>query len=85
MAKIILEGKEKEIKDGEAIKETCRDLGVPFGCESGVCQTCKIVVLEGQDNLELKNETEEGNQLSVNERLACQCMIKSGSVKIKLA
>ena len=85
MAKIILEGKEKEIKDGEAIKETCRDLGVPFGCESGVCQTCKIVVLEGQDNLELKNETEEGNELSVNERLACQCRIKSGSVKIKLA
>ena len=85
MAKIILEGKEKEIKDGEAIKETCRDLGVPFGCESGVCQTCRIVVLEGNSNLDPKNETEEGNQLPDNERLACQCRIKSGIVKIKLA
>ena len=85
MSKIILNGKEKEIKDGEAIKETCRDLGVPFGCESGVCQTCKIVVLEGAENLQPKNETEEMNQLSQNERLACQCKIKSGVVKIKIA
>ncbi len=85
MAKIILNGKEKEIKDGEAIKETCRDLGVPFGCESGMCQTCKIVVLEGQKNLEPKNEREEDNQLQTNERLACQCKIKSGVIKIKLA
>ncbi len=86
MAKMIFEdtGEEIELEDGSPIAEQCEEAGVPFACTEGVCGTCVIEVTEGMENLSEFNEAEADflGELD-NERLACQCKIKSGSVKIK--
>ena len=51
MAKLIFDGKEIDVPDGEPIKEYGRQLGVPFGFEHGGCGTCKIDILSGAENL----------------------------------
>jgi len=86
MAKIILENNKKEaqIPNGNQIKDTCELLGVPFGCKQGICGTCIIEVAEGMINLEVKNEREEEKGLFPNQRLACQCVIKGGTLRIKV-
>lgn len=84
MAKIITEeGKEKEVPDGEPIKEACKELGIPFGCEDGQCGTCMIEVEEGQENLGELNDKEKNMGMDETHRLACQCKLKSGLIKIK--
>ena len=56
-----------------------QDLGVPFGCESGICSTCLIHIKSGAENLSPKTEQEEftlearGSGPEV--RLGCQCMV----------
>ncbi len=85
MAKLIFEsmGEERELEDGAPIAASCEEAGVPFACTEGICGTCVIEVKEGMDNLtpftqeELDFLGEPGN-----ERLACQCKIRSGTVKI---
>ena len=84
MANIILGDKREEVKDGSEIKEACKELGVPFSCEQGVCGTCKITVEEGADNLSELSDAEEDLDMDESHRLACQCKIKSGVVVIKL-
>ena len=82
MAKLIIDGEEHELPDGSRIDAVCESVGIPFCCNSGVCGTCKIEVLEGAENL---NElTEEENDLGMdrNNRLSCRCIIKNGTVKI---
>lgn len=86
MAKLIFDntGEEKELPDESSIQEVCEEAGVPFACTEGVCGTCVIEVVEGMENLsDFTTEEEDflGEQLC--ERLACQCRIKSGCVKIK--
>ena len=83
MAKIIIDGQEKEVADGETIKEVCKDLGVVFGCEDGICGTCMVEIEEGMENLAERNEAENNMGLEGNARLACQCKIKQGTVKVK--
>lgn len=83
MAKIKTAEQELELPDGSPIKETCRELGVPFGCESGLCATCEVEVIEGYDNLGLLNEREQEMGLEGNHRLCCQCVISSGEITIK--
>ena len=88
MGKLILnrsgEIQEDEVRNGQDIKQVCEDkFNIPFGCKDGLCGTCRIKVLEGNKNLTEKNEKEEDmfpNQPNI--RLACQCKIKSGIVKI---
>ena len=84
MAKLIINDAEHELEDGQPIKETCEEAGIPFACEEGVCGTCVIEVQEGMANLSPFNQEEEdflGD--SDNERLACQCTIQQGTVKIQ--
>jgi ferredoxin len=85
MAKIIFnETEEKEVPDGDALKGYCEEMGVPFACEEGICGTCIIEVEEGAENLSPFTQEELdflGEQ--ERERLACQCKIKCGTVKIK--
>ena len=86
MAKLFFEDNEEEINlpDGTPIAEVCEQAGVPFACTEGVCGTCVIEVTDGMDNLSDFNEAEAdflGEQ--DRERLACQCKIKGGCVKIK--
>ena len=87
MAKIISEnsGKAAEIADGDPIKYICEDeLGVMFGCKQGMCGTCRIHIVEGMENLFEKNDRENDMSLDEDERLTCQCKIKTGTIKIRL-
>lgn len=75
---------EIELPDDSPIAEVCEEAGVPFACTEGVCGTCVIEVMEGSDNLSAPTKEEEdflgeGNK---RERLACQCRIKHGNVRI---
>ncbi|GAB4193391.1 MAG: 2Fe-2S iron-sulfur cluster-binding protein [Simkaniaceae bacterium] len=85
MAKIVFnEEEEIEVEDGSNLKETCEEMGVPFACEEGVCGTCVIEVIDGMENLSEFSEEELdflGEQDT--ERLACQCRIKGGCIKVK--
>jgi ferredoxin len=86
MGKLIFENtsNEVEIKDGEKIQDACEKEGVPFACSEGVCGSCIIEVTEGMENLSEPTEAEKDFLGEIqDERLACQCSLKSGNVKIK--
>jgi len=85
MAKLIFEdGDIVEVKDGAEIQEACEEAGIPFACTEGVCGTCVIEVEEGMENLSPFTEAEEDFLGELDEeRLACQCKINSGCVKVK--
>lgn len=85
MAKIIFnDSEELELEDGSQIKEVCEEAGIPFACEEGVCGTCVVEVEEGMENLSEFTEEELDFLGEQNcERLACQCRIKGGAVKLK--
>ena len=84
MAIVIREdGQEREIKDGEKIKEAIEEMGVLIACADGTCGVCKVEVLEGMENLNKINEAEKDMGCENNERLGCQCTIRKGKVKIK--
>ncbi|MCP5491990.1 MAG: (2Fe-2S)-binding protein [Chlamydiales bacterium] len=84
MAKLVLNDEEIQLDDGAAIKEACEEAGVPFACEEGVCGTCVVEVESGMENLSDFTE-EEVDFLGEQdcERLACQCKIKNGTVKLR--
>jgi ferredoxin len=86
MGKLIFEhsGEEKELPDNEPIATTCEEAGVPFACTEGVCGTCVIEVTEGMQNLSPFTQEEQDflGELK-HERLACQCKLLGGCVKIK--
>lgn len=84
MAKLIFDDEEKELEDGATLVEVCEEAGVPFACTEGVCGTCVIEVVEGMENLSSFTQEEEDflGELCT-ERLACQCKIRCGNVKIK--
>ncbi|MCB1181002.1 MAG: (2Fe-2S)-binding protein [Chlamydiia bacterium] len=85
MGKLIFEdtGDEVEVADGEPIAEACEEAGVPFACTEGVCGTCVIEIQEGMNNLsEFTQEEEDFLGDMESERLACQCKLKKGTVKI---
>lgn len=85
VAKLIFEnsGEEVIIADGADIIEACEEQGVPFACTEGVCGTCVIEVTEGMENTSPFTQEEKdflGEQ--DKERLACQCKILGGCVRI---
>ncbi len=85
MAKLIIEdsSEEFELPDESPIAEACENAGIPFACTEGVCGTCVIEVKEGMENLsEFTQEEEDFLGDLDTERLACQCKIKSGTVKV---
>lgn len=87
MPKLIFDNTEEEVEldSGASIAETCEDAGVPFACTEGVCGTCVIEVVEGKENLSEPTQEEYdflGDDVG-DERLACQCCIKNGSVKVR--
>lgn len=86
MAKLIFEDNQEEfdLPDGASIIEPCEQAGVPFACTEGVCGTCVVEVVDGMENLSEFNQAEAdflGEQ--DKERLACQCRILGGCVKLK--
>lgn len=82
MAKLIIDGEEYEVPDGSKIDALCEKAGIPFSCNSGVCATCQIEVLEGAENLSALTTEETDLGMDRNNRLSCLCSIKSGTVKI---
>lgn len=82
MAKLIIDNQEFEVPDGSAILKTCEEGGVPFGCQNGDCGTCQIEIYEGAENLMPLNAKEEAMAMDKHNRLACQCVIKHGTVRI---
>jgi ferredoxin len=85
MGKLIFEDtdEEYEVADGEPIATACEEAGVPFACTEGVCGTCVIEVKEGMENLSAFTQEEQDFLGSLeNERLACQCKLQGGCVKI---
>ncbi len=77
-------GKSEEIIEGEKIREAVEKLGVPFGCEDGICGTCMIDIIEGEENLSDLTEQEKDLMRDKKHRLACQCKIKNGDVKFEM-
>lgn len=86
MAQLIFEDTDEtiELDDGSPIQEACEEAGVPFACTEGCCGTCVIEVTEGMENLS-KFTQEEADFLGEleHERLACQCSVRCGAVKIR--
>ncbi len=83
MAKFIIDNVEHDVPDGTSVAEICEKSGVPFSCNSGVCGTCQIEILEGAENLGELNQEELDLGMDKRNRLACQCVIKCGTVKAK--
>ena len=81
MAKLIINHIPYEVPDGAPIAEACVEAGIAFSCNSGVCASCQIEVLEGAKNLNALNKEEMELGLDCNHRLGCQCKILSGTVK----
>ena len=85
MAKLIFThlNKTVEIPDNSSIQPACEEEGVPFACSEGICGTCVVKVVEGMENLSSFTEAEKDFFGEMDEdRLACQCKIKKGTVKI---
>ena len=82
MAKLIIDNIEYEVPDGTKIDAICESAGIPFSCNSGVCGTCQIEILEGAENLDELNREETDLAMDRNHRLGCQCAIKYGTVKV---
>ncbi|MDP1881005.1 MAG: 2Fe-2S iron-sulfur cluster-binding protein [Parachlamydiaceae bacterium] len=86
MATLIFDDRNEEIElpDDSPIAEECEQAGVPFACTEGVCGTCVIEVKEGKENLSAPTQEEEDflGEGTCHERLACQCRIKQGRVRI---
>ena len=82
MAKLFIENVEYEVPDGNLLAEVCENAGIPFSCNSGVCGTCQIEILEGAENLNELNREEKDLAMDRQNRLGCQCKILGGVVKV---
>lgn len=82
MAKLIINQTEYTLPDGASMADVCEQAGLPFNCNTGICGSCQITILEGHDNLNELTEEEHDLGLSGNSRLACQCRIIAGTVRI---
>lgn len=83
MPKIKYKDKEVEVPKNENLREHLEKLGVPFNCENGVCGTCYIEVLDGEENLSEVNQREKNLGMDEKNRLGCQCKVeKDGDVVV---
>lgn len=57
--------------------------------KKGRCTTCKIILVQGAENLSLMNDRELAfaaqGRLHPGERLACQAILQSGEIRVKVA
>lgn len=69
--------------DGGSMESTV-EVGVLFGCHSGVCGKCATNVVAGLENLSDLSDEEEAMDLESGRRLMCQSTIKGGTVELDL-
>lgn len=83
MPKIKHGDKEVEVSKNKSLRKDLEKLGVPFNCENGVCGTCYIEILDGEENLSEVNQKEKNLGMDRKNRLGCQCqMKKDGAVEV---
>ncbi len=87
MAKLINIDSKKEItvQDNAPLIPQAEDVGVIFACQDGMCTSCRMDVVEGMENLTPLTQNEKDHMMPATERLACQCQIKKGTVKIRIS
>jgi ferredoxin len=87
MAELIFNSEETiSVENGSPIEEACEEAGVPFACSGGICGACIIEITEGMENLSPPTGAEInflGKEGVETERMACQCHVQTGIVKIK--
>lgn len=61
--------------------------GITYGCREGECGTCLTHVIEGGENLSAPSSLElrvlKENLGGRDDRLACQCQVLRGDVKVR--
>lgn len=61
---------------------------IATGCSDGTCGTCRVVVLEGEDQLTPATEHEAGtrraNEVPETERLGCQTLVLGEGVRVRI-
>jgi len=79
-----------EIKEGQSILEASLSADIPHYHTCGgraECSTCRILVLEGMENLssinDLENILRQKKNFPEDVRLACQTKVLSGNVKVR--
>jgi len=82
VAELIINESKYNLEDGSSISEICQSAGVLFNCNTGVCGSCQISIVDGHENLNNLTEEELDLGLDIKKRLACMCIIKNGIVKI---
>ena len=82
MAKLFIATEEIDILDGESLGPVCEKAGLAINCRTGVCGSCVINVIDGGENLSPLTAEELDLGLDGTRRLACQCRILKGIVKI---
>ena len=83
MATIKTRSQSLDAIDGGSMESTA-DLGVLFGCHSGVCGKCATNVVSGLENLSAPTDEEEAMDLEPGRRLMCQSTIQGGTVELDL-
>ncbi len=74
-------GQSANASAGDSFRELAQNegLGIPFGCENGLCGTCLVTINSGMDNLSPHSEQEEftleARSAEDDQRLICQCQI----------
>lgn len=88
LGNFIIESGNTEGKVIELIHENGIDWMHACG-KKGRCTTCKMIILEGQENLSPETERElifkSQARLQQNERLTCQTRLLKGSLTIRVA
>ena len=78
---------ELDVDDGTELVDVLDDAEteIEFSCYSGSCVTCCFRVLDGMENLSPRTQEEDEmlEEESSDLRLACQCTLLEGSVKVE--
>lgn len=88
---ITTDNKTIDVKDNEKLIDTCEehDTSILFGCRDGACGACMIKVIEGKEYISKMQDDErdflETMAAEEDERLACQCTVSGGDIKIEVS
>jgi ferredoxin len=76
-----------EVELGQSLLEACEAIGVPMASSCGgfaCCNSCRVEVLAGVDQLSAKLPEEDAFLDNERQRLGCQALVR-GAVAIRLA